>query len=400
MINSVLEDGNKYVMDTYGRFPIAFVKGKGCYLTDTKGEKYLDMIGGLGACGLGHKHPAFTEAIKNQTEKIIHVSNLYWIKEQVKLAKLLVENSFGDKAFFCNSGAEANEAAIKLARKYSFKKYGMDRNEIIAMSTSFHGRTLATLSVTHNKDYRKGFGPLPEGFKFAQYNDIDSVKNVITEKTCGIILEPIQGEGGVTSANREFLQQIKELCDQKDIVLIFDEIQCGIGRTGKLFAYEHFEVTPDIMTLAKALASGFPIGAMVATDKIAKAFKPGDHGTTFGGNPLACSAALGTMEYIIEEKLWKQVEKKSNFFRGKLEEFVEKYPWIKGLKGKGLMVGMELEMEGGFIVNKLLDENILINCTAGNILRFLPPLIIEEEDLQKTIDVLAKVFEEVASEIS
>lgn len=399
-MNTIIQEGNKYLMNTYKRIPVVFAEGDGCYLTDTEGKDYLDMIAGLGACGLGHNHPAFTEAIREQVGKLMHVSNIYWIDEQVELGKILVENSFGDKAFFCNSGAEANEGAIKLARKYSYKKYGEGRNEIIAMTTSFHGRTLGTLGITSNKTYQEGFGPIPEGFKFATFNDIDSLKKTISEKTCAIILEPVQGEGGVTSVDSEFLKEVKKICEEKDILLIFDEIQCGIARTGKLFAYENFNIEPDIMTLAKALGSGFPIGAVIAKDEVAKAFGPGDHGTTFGGNPLACAAALGTMKYILQEKLWEKVQESSQYFRGELEKFVEKYSWIKTLKGKGLMVGLELEIEGAFIVDKVFEKGILMNCTAGKVLRFLPPLIIGKEDLQKTVDILDEVFQEVLTDLA
>lgn len=390
-----MKNGSQYLMNTYKRLPVAFVEGKGCYLTDTEGKKYLDMIGGLGACSLGHSHPAFINAVKEQVEKLSHVANLYWIQEQVALAKLLVENSFGDQVFFCNSGAEANEGAIKLARKYSYKKYGEGRNQIIAMESAFHGRTLGTLSVTYNKKYQEGFGPIPEGFKFTAFNDIDALEKAITDKTCGIIMEPIQGEGGVTSAEEDFIKEVKMLCEEKDILLIFDEVQCGIARTGKLFAYENYGIEPDIMTLAKALASGFPIGAVIAKGHVSEAFNPGDHGTTFGGNPLACAAALGTMNYILKEKLWEKVEESSKYFRQQLQSLVDKYPWVKKLKGKGLMVGLELEIEGTPIVDKAFNEGIIINCTAGKVLRFLPPLIIEKEDLQKTVEVLDKIFQEL-----
>lgn len=395
MIKDVIKEGNKYTMNTYKRWEVAFEEGKGCYLKDVEGKEYLDMISGLGACNLGHSHPVVVKAIQEQAEKFIHVSNAYWIKEQVELAKLLVENSFAGKAFFCNSGAEANEGAIKLARKYSYNKYGEGRNEIIAMSSAFHGRTLGTLSITYNKKYSEGYGPMPEGFKCVEFNNIDALKEAITEKTCAVILEPIQGEGGLTPVEEEFLKILKTISKEKDVLLIFDEIQCGIARTGKLFAHEHYGIEPDIMTLAKALASGFPIGAILATEKVASVFNPGDHGTTFGGNPLACSTALATMNYILKEKLWEEGEKKGNYFREELDKLVKKYPWIKGTKGKGLMLGLELEIEGGFIVEKAMAEGILINCTAGTVLRFLPPLIVEEKDIQKTIEVLDKIFQEV-----
>ena len=393
-MTDIVEDGNRYSMNTYNRGTRVIKEAKGCYLKDMEGKEYLDMIAGISVCNLGHSHPAVVEAIQQQAEKLIHISNLYWIPEQVELAKLLVENSFADMAFFCNSGGEANEAAIKLARKYSYKKYGEGRNEIIAMTSSFHGRTLATLSITYNKKYQEGFGPMPGGFKFASFNDIDSVKAEITEKTCAIIVEPVQGEGGVNVAEEKFLKELKNICTEKDILLIFDEIQCGMARTGKLFAYEHFGVEPDIMSLAKALGNGFPIGAMLATEKVAAAFNPGDHGTTFGGNPLACSAALATLKYILKEKLWETVERKGNYFKEQLQSLVEKHPLVKQTKGKGLMLGLELKTAGAPFAQKMAEEGILINCTAEKILRFLPPFIIEERDIQRTVEALDKILSE------
>ena len=390
----IVEDGKKYSMNTYNRGTRVIKEAKGCYLKDVEGKEYLDMIAGISVCNLGHSHPVIVEAIQQQVEKLIHISNLYWIPEQVELAKLLVENSFADKAFFCNSGGEANEAAIKLARKYSYKKYGEGRNEIIAMTSSFHGRTLATLSITYNKKYQEGFGPMPGGFRFANFNDIDSVKAEITDKTCAIIVEPVQGEGGVNVAEEKFLKELKNICAQKDILLIFDEIQCGMARTGKLFAYEHFGVEPDIMSLAKALGNGFPIGAMLATEEVAAAFNPGDHGTTFGGNPLACSAALATLKYILQEKLWETVERKGNYFKEQLQTLVEKHPLVKQTKGKGLMLGLELKTAGAPFAEKMAEEGILINCTAEKILRFLPPFIIEEKDIQRTVEALDKILSE------
>lgn len=393
-MTDIVEDGNRYSMNTYNRGTRVIKEAKGCYLKDMEGKEYLDMIAGISVCNLGHSHPAVVEAIQQQAEKLIHISNLYWIPEQVELAKLLVENSFADMAFFCNSGGEANEAAIKLARKYSYKKYGEGRNEIIAMTSSFHGRTLATLSITYNKKYQEGFGPMPGGFKFASFNDIDSVKAEITEKTCAVIVEPVQGEGGVNVAEEKFLKELKNICVQKDILLIFDEIQCGMARTGKLFAYEHFGIEPDIMSLAKALGNGFPIGAMLAIEEVAAVFNPGDHGTTFGGNPLACSAALATLKYILREKLWETVERKGNYFKEQLQTLVEKHPLVKQTKGKGLMLGLELKTAGAPFVQKMAEEGILINCTAENILRFLPPFIIEERDIRRTVEALDKILSE------
>ncbi|ABR49508.1 acetylornithine and succinylornithine aminotransferase [Alkaliphilus metalliredigens QYMF] len=394
-IQKIINNGNQYLMSTYGRTPIAFLDGKGSTLTDTEGNEYLDMVAGLAVNSLGHSHPAVVEAIKNQAEKLLHTSNLYWIEGQVALAQKLVQNSFGDKVFFCNSGAEANEAAIKLARKYAYKKYGSHKNEIIAMTGSFHGRTLGTLSITNNPKYQEGYGPLPEGFKFSEFNNLEALKGVITENTCGIIIEPIQGEGGVTPVEATFLKAVKEICVKNDILLIFDEIQCGLGRTGKLFAYENYEIEPDIMTLAKALAGGVPIGAVIATDEVAKAWCPGDHGTTFGGNPLVCAVGLAVIDTILQEKLSDQAKQIGMYFAEKLQGFVNQYSWVKKVKGMGLILGLELEIEGTPIVAEAFKQGVLINCTAGKILRFLPPLIITEKEVDQTINTLAKIFKEM-----
>ncbi|WP_026478019.1 aspartate aminotransferase family protein [Alkaliphilus transvaalensis] len=397
-IEELVTMGETYLMNNYKRLPISFVEGKGCYVTDTENNKFLDFIGGIAVNNLGHSPEAVVTAIKEQAEKLMHVSNLFWIESQVTLAKILVENSFADKAFFCNSGAEANEGAIKLARKYAYKKFGNHKHEIIAMTGSFHGRTLGTLAITDNKKYQEGYGPIPEGFKFAEFNNIESVNALVNENTCGILVEPVQGEGGVTPATKEFLEALKVLCKEKDILLIFDEIQCGIARTGKLFAYQHFGVEPDIMSLAKALGGGFPIGAVVATEEIAAAWQPGDHGTTFGGNPLACASGVATLQTVINEKLWEKAETMGSYFAEKLQVFVDTYPWVKEVKGLGLMMGLELEIEGASIVQKAFNEGILINCTAGKVLRFVPPLVVEKEDIDIVIDALQEIFTEMEVE--
>lgn len=394
-LNEIIKEGNEYLMNTYKRIPIAFSEGKGSYLTDTEGKVYLDMVGGLAVNALGHSHPAVVKAIKTQAEKLIHTSNLYWIENQVKLGKILVENSFADKAFFCNSGAEANEGAIKLARKYSYKKYGEGRNEIIAMTGSFHGRTMATLSITANKKYQEGYAPIPTGFKQAKFNDFNSVLAAITDNTCAIILEPVQGEGGVTPADKEFMGNIRKICTERDILLIIDEVQVGIGRTGKLFGHENYGIKPDIMTLAKALAGGVPIGAMLATEKVAKSWEPGDHGTTFGGNPFACAAGIAAMETIINDKLWENANTIGTYLAEKLGEFVNKYSFVKRVKGKGLIAGLELEVEGAPFVEKAFKKGVLINCTSTTILRFLPALIIGKEEVNKLVEVLDEIFSEV-----
>jgi len=393
-INQIITEGNKYLMNTYKRIPIAFTEGKGAYITDTEGKTFLDMVGGLAVSALGHSHPAVVKAIKEQADKLLHTSNLYWIENQVNLGKMLVENSFADKAFFCNSGAEANEGAIKLARKYSYKKYGEGRNEIIAMTGSFHGRTMATLSITANKKYQEGYAPIPTGFKQAIFNDFDSVVEAINENTCAIILEPVQGEGGVTPATQDFITNIRKICTEKDILLIIDEVQVGLGRTGKLFGYENYNIEPDIMTLAKALAGGVPIGAVVAKDEVAKAWEPGDHGTTFGGNPFACAAGIAALGTIIHEKLWENADTIGIYLAEKLGELVDKYSFVKRVKGKSFIAGLELEVEGAPFVEKALQKGVLINCTSSTVLRFLPALTIGKEEVNKLVSVLDEIFSE------
>ncbi|QUH24614.1 aspartate aminotransferase family protein [Serpentinicella alkaliphila] len=394
-INVIIKEGKEYLMNTYKRIPIAFTEGKGAYLTDTEGKTYLDMVGGLAVSALGHSHPAVVNAIKVQAEKLLHTSNLYWIENQVKLGKILVENSFADKAFFCNSGAEANEGAIKLARKYSYKNYGEGRNEIISMTGSFHGRTMATLSITANKKYQEGYAPIPTGFKQAVFNDFETVLEAVTENTCAIIIEPVQGEGGVTPADKDFMTNIKKLCSEKDILLIMDEVQVGIGRTGKLFGYENYGIEPDIMTLAKALAGGIPVGAVLAKDEVAKSFEPGDHGTTFGGNPFTCAVGIAAMETVINEKLWENAELIGGYLAEKLRELVNKYSFVKQVKGKGFIAGLELEVEGAPYVEKALEKGVLINCTSSTVLRFLPPLTISKEEVNKLVAVLDEIFSEM-----
>ncbi len=379
----------KYVIHTYKRLPLVLVKGKGTKVWDSEGKKYLDFVAGIAVNGLGHCHPKVVKAIQKQVSQLIHISNLYYIEPQVKLAKLLAKNSFGNKSFFCNSGAEANEAAIKLSRKYGKG----ERYEIICMEGSFHGRTLATLTATGQEKYRKGYAPLAPGFKIIPFNDLEKVKEAISSRTVAIMLELIQGEGGINVAKDEYLKGIRRLCDKNDLLLILDEIQCGMGRTGKLFSYEHYGIEPDIMTLAKSLGGGFPIGAMITKDKIASYFSPGDHASTFGGNPLACSAACAALEAVLEEKLIENAAQVGDYFIEKLKELKKKYSFIKDVKGKGLMIGVELEFEGKDIVTKCQEKGILINCTVDKVLRFLPPLIVTKEEVDKVITILDEIFE-------
>ncbi len=389
----IIEDSEHYLMHTYNRFPVVLRKGRGMKVWGADGKEYLDFLGGIAVNVLGHCHPKVVVAVQKQAQRLIHVSNFYHIEPQIKLAKLLVTNSFADKVFFCNSGAEANEAAIKLARKYSKEHYGHERYEIITALKSFHGRTLAALTATGQDKLQKGFEPLMPGFKHVPFNDIRSLEAAITGKTCAVMLEPIQGEGGVNVPSDSYLGEVRELCDKHGILLILDEVQSGMGRTGKLFAYEHYNMAPDIMTLAKGLGGGVPIGALLATDKVAAVFKPGSHASTFGGNPLACAAAIATLETILEDGfVLDHCNRMGEYFRGRLMQLKESLDQIIDVRGKGLFVGMEITRDGMPIVKACLDRGILINCTGGgNVLRFTPPLIVEKKD----VDMLAELLEEL-----
>ena len=382
----------KYVAHTYNRYSLVLVKGKGTRVWDVEGKEYLDFVSGLAVCNLGHCHPRVVKAIQAQAETLIHVSNFFYIAPQIELASLLCKNSFADKVFFCNSGAEANEGAIKLARKYAKEKMQGDRYEIITMEGSFHGRTLATLTATGQEKFHKGYAPLVPGFKYVPFDDVDAVRKAIDGKTCAILIEPIQGEGGVNCPSEGYLTSLREICDEKGILLIFDEVQVGMGRTGKLFAYEHYGMEPDILTLAKSLAGGVPIGALLAREKVAEAFKPGDHASTFGGNPLATAAGVAAVSAILEEGMLENCEKVGEHFLVRLEEMKKKFPFVQTVRGKGLILGMELKMDGGNIVKEMMQRGFLINCTMGNVLRFLPPLIVTKQEVDQLIEALEDVF--------
>jgi len=391
---NVFEKTESFVMKTYNRFPVVFVKGEGCWLYDDKGKKYLDMLAGIAVCNLGHCHPAVSDAICDQARKLIHVSNLFHIETQAELAELICKNSFGEKVFFCNSGAEANEGAIKLARRYGTEK-NPEKYEIVAFRQSFHGRTMAAVSVTGQGKYSEGFGPMLTGVKFAEFNNLDSVKEVVSEKTAGIIVEPIQGEGGIVPAEGEFLEGLREIADEIDAILIFDEVQTGIGRTGKIFAYQHYGVEPDVMTLAKALGNGVPIGAIVAKGKAADVLKPGLHASTFGGNPLATRAGVEVMRIVSDESFLREVERKGEYLRKGLEELRDRFPGvIDYVRGKGLMVGAVCKIPCVDIVKSALEKGLIINCTAGNVLRFVPPLVITEEEIDYGLKILEEVLKE------
>lgn len=382
----------KNVMGTYRRFPVVMVRGKGTRLWDSDGKEYIDFVSGIAVCSLGHSHPKVVSALVKQAEILTHVSNLYHIEPQIRFASMLTENSFADKVFFCNSGAEANEAAIKLARRFAYESMGPNKYELITMKASFHGRTIATITATGQEKFQVGFAPLPEGFKYVTFNDISALESAITEKTCGVMLEPIQGEGGVIIPDDDYLKKVREICDKRGLLLILDEIQVGMGRTGTLFAYEHYGIKPDIMTLAKALGNGFPVGAMLATDRIASALVPGSHASTFGGNPLAMATGIATLETILSEGIIDNCKRVGAYFLEKLSVLKQKYPKIKDVRGKGLILGMELSDDCTDIVVKCMNEGVLINSTGGKVIRFVPPLTVTEADVDVVVETLDRVM--------
>lgn len=389
------EMDGEYIINTYGRSPKKtplFVEGKGSILYDEKGSQYLDLLSGLGVNNLGHCHPEVVKAAKSQLDQLIHTSNLYYTMPQVELAKLLTSNCFADKAFFANSGAEANEAAIKLARKYSQNNYNEKRKNIITVKKSFHGRTIATLTATGQEKVQEGFGPLPEGFKHVPLNDIEAIKSALDDNTCAVMIEPVLGEGGVHPCEKEYLEQVREICTSKDILLIYDEIQAGMGRTARLFAHEHYGVTPDVMTLAKALGGGIPIGAMLTTESIAATFTPGSHASTFGGNPVAAAAGVAVMNTLLEDGFLKEVEEKSDYFVSLLMELKENFSFIKGIRHKGMMIALEVEGVAPKILNKALEKGLLINAIGENTIRLLPPLIIEKNEIDTALEIFRKIF--------
>ena len=379
----------KHVAQTYGRYPIALTRGKGTKVWDKNGNQYLDFVSGLAVNNLGHCHPAVVSAIQKQAKTLLHVSNLYHIEPQSQLAEHLTSLCFADKIFFCNSGAEAIEASIKLARKFSSDQGHPERTEIITMHNSFHGRTMAALSATAQKNYHTGFNPLLPGFKYVPFNNLQAAKKMINKKTCAILIEPIQGEGGVNVPDPNFLKDLKSLCLKNDILLIFDEVQTGFGRTGKLFAHELFKTKPDIMTLAKALGGGMAIGAMAATNRIMKSFVPGTHASTFGGNPLACAAALASLKVITGTGFLKKASETGKYFLECLEKLANQHSIIKEVRGKGMILAMELDKPGSEIVLNCMKNGFLINCIKQNVLRFLPPLNISQKDISSLMPVLS-----------
>lgn len=389
--------GEAVFAGTYSRFPAAIVKGEGCRLWDADGKEYLDFLAGIAVCSLGHCHPAVTEAVCNQAKKLLHVSNLFYTEPQTELAELLTQHSFAERVFMCNSGAEANEAAIKLARIYSS---GAARYEVISLSGSFHGRTLATVAATGQPKFHKGFEPLPAGFVHAGFGEPQEIEKLISSKTCAVLCEPLQGESGVRPLSPEYLRAIRNLCDRHGLLLIFDEVQTGIGRTGSLFAYEQCGVVPDIMTLAKALANGLPIGAMLTRAKIAAAFTPGTHASTFGGNPVAAAAGVAVLKTMLADGFFADLHERSAYFIQRLEELAQNFPQLcAGVRGRGMLLGLVLTEKGiehgPTIVRQMFDRGLLINFAGMQALRFIPPLTVSKEEIDTVIaglrEVLAKL---------
>jgi acetylornithine/N-succinyldiaminopimelate aminotransferase len=396
MTAEIMAQADKVIANTYKRFPVVISKGSGCTLYDTDGRSYTDFVAGIAVCNLGHAHPGIAKALASQAQTLWHVSNLYYTVPQVELAAWLVENSFADRAFFCNSGAEANEAAIKLARKY-FKERGENqRFRIIAMEQSFHGRTMATLSATGQEKIKKGFDPVLEGFDFVPFNDADALRSKIRPDTCAVMLEPVQGEGGVRCPDAGYLKAVRQICDESGTLLIFDEIQTGMGRTGRLFAYEHFGVEPDIMTLAKALANGLPIGAMLARERVASAFGPGAHASTFGGTPLVTAAALEVCQTLLAGGVIEQGRETAEYFRQKLLALKQRHDAIIDVRGLGMLLGMRLKFKGASLVAECIQRGFLINCIQEDILRFVPPLIVTKEEIDALVDCLDELLRQHA----
>ena len=394
MSNPYIEEAEEAILHTYNRYQIVLDRGEGVHLYDVNGKEYLDFAAGIAVQSLGYNNKEYTQALKDQIDKLTHISNLYYSVPMAEAAEKVKKASRLEKVFFTNSGTEAIEGALKVARKYSYAKYGEDRYEIVAMNHSFHGRSLGALSVTGNEKYRKPFEPLIGGVRFADYNDLESVKSQVNEKTCAIILETIQGEGGIYPATEEFLKGVKALCEEKDLILILDEIQCGMGRTGYMFAWQEYGVEPDVMTCAKALGCGVPVGAFVLGKKVADAsLAPGDHGTTYGGNPFVCAAVSKVFDLYEKEQIVDHVKKVGGYLEKKLNALVEKYDFLKERRGKGLIQGLEVEGRPiGEIVNRGLEEGLIIITAGSNVLRFVPPLVVTEADVDEMIVKLEKCF--------
>ncbi|MFD0828615.1 acetylornithine transaminase [Neobacillus sp. M.A.Huq-85] len=383
------------LMATYNRFPVTLVKGKGSYVWDDKGTQFLDFTSGIATCNLGHVPDSVKEKLEEQVQNLWHCSNLYNIPNQQELAALLTENSCGDQVFFCNSGAEANEAAIKLARRYAQKVKGTDSYEIVTFEQSFHGRTLATLSATGQEKIQQGFLPLVQGFRYLPFNDNEAIEQLAEIKPAAVLLELVQGEGGVIPANKEWVTKLAQICVANDILLMVDEIQTGIGRTGTLFAYEQYSIEPDVISVAKGLGSGFPIGAIIAKEKAAKAFEPGSHGSTFGGNPLATAAGVATITHIVKSDVLSKAGEIASYLDEKLQSLTEKYSFIKDVRGKGLLKGIVIDVNAAEIVQKAIGEQLLILTAGPNVIRVLPPLTATIDEVNEFITKLEKAFQSI-----
>lgn len=395
-MNQQMEAAEAVLLHTYNRSKVVFDHGKGVYLYDTDGKEYLDFAAGIAVCSLGYGEEAYTTALKNQVDKLLHVSNLYYNEPTTLAAQKLLKASGMDRVFFTNSGTEAIEGALKAARRYSYNKYGAERYEIVAMNHSFHGRSMGALSVTGTEKYRTPFEPLIGGVKFAEFNDLDSVKAAITDKTCAVLMETVQGEGGIYPATPEFLQGVKALCEEKDVLLILDEIQCGMGRTGEMFAFQGYDVVPDIMTSAKALGCGVPVGAFLMTEKVAeKSLEPGDHGTTYGGNPFVGAAVSAVFDIYEEKNLLSHVKEVSVYLEEKLDKLVKNYDFVTARRGKGLMQGLVVTVKPADICKKALENGLVIISAGSDVLRIVPPLVIEKEHVDEMICKLEHAFSEI-----
>jgi acetylornithine aminotransferase len=387
-----MQRADQVVMNTYGRQPLVLVKGEGCRVWDDAGQEYLDFVAGLAVCNLGHAHPDIAAAAAAQLTRLVHVSNIYYTTPMVELAEALVQLSFADRVFFANSGAEVNEGAIKLVRRHSRERYGEGRHRIICTENSFHGRTFGALSATGQSKFWQGFDPLLPGFIFVPFNDLEAVANAVDATVCAVMLEPVQGEGGVYLPSPDYFSGLRRLCDDRGLLLILDEIQTGLGRTGKLFAHENFGITPDVMTLAKGLANGLPMGALLATEDAAAAFVPGTHASTFGAGPVVATAARTALGLLSDPAFLAGVRERSAFLKEKLSDFKNRFPVIQEVRGLGLMWGLELAQEGAPVVAACRERGLLVNCTQGNVIRLLPPLVVTPRELDAALAILGEAL--------
>jgi len=398
-LNQIVESESRFLVANYKKYPLFIDKGRKCIIYDHAGKRYIDLLAGIAVNALGYNHQRINNVIRKQIKKVVHVSNLFYHPYQALLARKLVEISGMEKVFFCNSGTEAIEAAFKLARGYAFKNHlGEGKHEILTLDNAFHGRTYGALSATASDKYRKPYEPLVPGFRFVKFNDPEDLKAQFNEKVCALIVEPIQGEGGIHVCSAEFLGVARQLCDQYQALLIFDEIQCGIGRTGRYFYFQKLAIRPDVLTLAKPLGLGLPLGALLTLDKFAPTFGPGDHGTTFGGGPLACRVGLEFLKILQEENLLERTAELGEYFKEKLLGLKAKYPFITDVRGEGLILGAELTFPCREIVNRCLEAGFIINCTSDKVLRFLPPYVITKKEINRFIKALDKIFQEVQVE--